>query len=40
MRIRNDRPGRGERREFAKAYVKSVEGDATGLIIDARKIHL
>jgi len=25
--------------EVAKAYVKSVEGDATGLVIDARKIH-
>jgi len=25
--------------EVAKAYVKSVEGEATGLIIDARKIH-
>lgn len=25
--------------EVAKAYVKSVEGDATGLIIDARKIY-
>lgn len=25
--------------EVAKAYVKSVEGDATGLIIDARKVH-
>ena len=23
--------------EVAKAYLKSVEGDATGLIIDARK---
>jgi NAD(P)-dependent dehydrogenase (short-subunit alcohol dehydrogenase family) len=25
--------------EVAKAYVKSVEGEATGLIIDARKVH-
>jgi NAD(P)-dependent dehydrogenase (short-subunit alcohol dehydrogenase family) len=25
--------------EVAKAYVKSVEGAATGLIIDARKVH-
>jgi len=25
--------------EVAKAYVRSVEGDATGLIIDARKVH-
>jgi NAD(P)-dependent dehydrogenase (short-subunit alcohol dehydrogenase family) len=25
--------------EVAKAYVKSVEGDATGLIIDARNVH-
>jgi NAD(P)-dependent dehydrogenase (short-subunit alcohol dehydrogenase family) len=26
--------------EVAKAYVKSVEGEATGLIIDARKVHI
>jgi NAD(P)-dependent dehydrogenase (short-subunit alcohol dehydrogenase family) len=25
--------------EVAKAYVKSVEGEATGLIIDARRVH-
>ena len=25
--------------EVAKAYVKSIEGDATGLTIDARKVH-
>lgn len=25
--------------EVAKAYVKSIEGEATGLIIDARKVH-
>ena len=25
--------------EVAKAYVRSVEGEATGLIIDARKVH-
>ena len=26
--------------ELAKAYVKSIEGEATGLIIDARKVHI